>query len=562
MSGVMPNLFDTRRYLSDFEAARVGHLLTDVLVVGTGIAGCRAAIEAADHGEVIVITKRAVDDSATRWAQGGIAVASGPDDTPENHIADTLKVGCRLGSKPAVELMVREGPRRLEELIQWGARFDHSEGAPARTREGGHSVRRILHSDGDATGLELGRVLLAKLSELPRVRVFEQCFLIDLIAMDGRCLGAVTYHSKYGHQLIWAKQTILASGGCGQLYRETTNPAVATGDGLAAAYRAGATLGDLELIQFHPTTLYIAGSTRALISEAVRGEGAYLVDRTGRRFMTEYHPDGEMAPRDVVSQAIRDHLRNTGDNCVYVDVRHLEADAFTRRFPGITRLCAEFGIDVTEDLIPVNPGAHYTIGGVVTDLGGRTSVPGLLACGETACSGVHGANRMASNSLLEGLVFGAITGKHAGLAAKGAEHTGPSARVGSLNPVSSRTRLDLTDVNNSLRSVMWHNVGVVRDGDRLRETVETIESWGRFVLDKTFDGVNGWETQNMLSVARLVAKSAELRRDSLGVHSRSDAEPIPAEPAPSHLLVTRSADGPVFSRVPPDFGPVSRPPAR
>ena len=550
----MPVLFDKRRYLSDFETARVGHLLTDVLVVGTGIAGARAAIEAASHGEVIVITKQAADDTATRWAQGGIAVASGPDDTPERHVADTLKVGCSLGSPPAVELMVREGPNRIDELIHWGARFDQSSGGPARTREGGHSVNRILHSDGDSTGLELGRVLLAKLAEQQRVRVFEQCFLIDLITLDGRCLGAVTFHNKYGHQLIWARQTILASGGCGQLYRETTNPDVATGDGLAAAYRAGAMLADLELVQFHPTTLYVAGSTRALISEAVRGEGAHLVDRAGRRFMSDYHPDGELAPRDVVSQAIRDHLRNTGGNCVYIDVRHLDTEAFVRRFPGISRQCAEFGIDVAKDLIPVNPGAHYMIGGVLTDLDGRTSIEGLLACGEVACSGVHGANRMASNSLLEGLVFGAVAGRTAGLAPEAGGSAEPSAQVGSLNPVSSRTQLDLADVRNSLRSVMWHNVGVARDGDRLRETVEIIEFWGRFVMDKTFDSVAGWEVQDMLSVARLVAKSAELRRDPLGVHLRTDAEPRPSESTPCHLVVTRSADGPVFTRVPPDFG--------
>ncbi len=557
MANSMAALFDTRRYLSDFESARVGHLLTDVLVIGTGIAGARAAIEASRFGEVIVITKRAADDTATRWAQGGIAVASGPDDTPERHIADTLKVGCHLGSRRAVEFMVHHGPRRIDELVQWGARFDQSNGAPDRTREGGHSVNRILHADGDSTGLELGRVLLNKLAQQPHVRVFEHCFLIDLITLDGRCLGAITFHPKYGHQLIWARQTILASGGCGQLYRETTNPEVATGDGLAAAYRAGATLGDLEMVQFHPTTLYIAGSTRALISEAVRGEGAHLVDRQGRRFMTDYHPDGELAPRDVVSQAIRDHLRRAGGNCVYLDVRPLGAATFGQRFPGISRLCAEFGIDVSKNLIPVNPGAHYMIGGVVTDLSGRTNIDGLLGCGEAACTGAHGANRMASNSLLEGLVFGAEAGRTAGEALSSAGPVGPSARIGSLNPESARTRLDLADVRNSLRSVMWRNVGVARDGDRLHETVEIIEFWGRFVMDKTFDGPEGWEVQNLLSVARLVTKAAELRREPIGVHLRTDVDPGAAKGPPARLLVTRSAEGPVFSRVGPDFQPLA-----
>lgn len=548
----MSNLYDARRYLSDFETARVGHLLTDVLVIGSGIAGARAGIQAANHGDVIVINKSTADHSATWQAQGGISSVVAAADSFEQHIEDTLRVGCGLGSHPAVELVVRQGPQRVEELIRWGAAFDRSGGELSRTREGGHSVDRVLHAAGDATGRELGRVLLDRLRSRERVRVFEHCFAIDLLTLEGRCVGAVTYHPKYGHQLIWAKRTILASGGGGQLYRETTNPPVATVDGPAAAYRAGAVLGDLELVQFHPTTLYIAGSTRALISEAVRGEGGRLVDRDGNRFMEAYHPDAEMAPRDVVSRAIRDHLTKTGGSCVYLDVRHIRN--FAERFPGIRNLCTEFGIDVTADLIPVNPGAHYMLGGVVTDLAARTSVDGLFACGEAACVGVHGANRLPSNSLLEGLVFGAIAGDTAGAEAAEVKHVGPSANVGSLNPVSSRTRLDLGDVRNSLRSVMWRNVGVVRVGDRLHETVEIIEFWGRFVMDKTFDELEGWEVQNLLSIARLVSRAAELRPHSLGVHYRSDSPPETTREPPVHLLVRRSDEGPVFTRVPPDLG--------
>jgi len=545
----MASLYDTRRYLTDFEASRIGHLLTDVLVVGTGIAGARAAIAAAEYGEVIVVTKRAAEESCTQWAQGGIAVAAGPDDSFRRHAEDTLRVGCGLGSPEAVELMVRSGPERIEELIRWGTAFDQHNGSPARTREGGHSVFRVLHAEGDSTGEELARVLLARLRCTGRIRLFEQCFLIDLITVDGRCAGAVTYHPKYGHQLIWARQTILAPGGCGQVYRETTNPAVATGDGLAAAYRAGATLGDLELVQFHPTTLYIAGSSRALISEALRGEGAHLVDHDGERFMHGYHPDAELAPRDVVSRSIREHLRQTGETCVYLDCRHLPAPQLLERFPRITRRCAEFGIDVARDLIPVCPGAHYMIGGVVTDLAGRTSVDGLLACGEVACTGVHGANRLASNSLLEGLVFGAVAGRTAGESLGDVSQLGPSARTGSMNPVSPRTALDLADVRHSLRSVMWRNVGIARTGDRLRETVEISEFWGRFVMDKTFDGVDGWEVQNLLCVARLIAMGAQRRRHSLGVHYRTDAPPNESG-TPAHLLVVRSDEGPVFSHAP------------
>ena len=549
----MGALLDTRRYLTNFETSRVGHLLTDVLVVGTGLAGARAAIEAAGHGEVIVITKAAADESNTRWAQGGIAAAMGPGDSLDLHLEDTLRVGCGLGSARAAEMLVRAGPARIQELIGWGAAFDHDGGVPARRREGGHSVFRVLHARGDATGKELSAVLLAKLDEFGQVRVFENCLLIDLITIEGRCLGAVTFHPHYGHQLIWSKQTILASGGCGQIYRETTNSAVATGDGLAAAYRAGAVLADLEMVQFHPTTLYVAGSSRALISEAVRGEGAYLVDRAGVRFMSEYHPDAELAPRDVVSRAIRDRLGRSGATCVYLDVRHLEKERLAERFPWITRRCAEFGIDVSRDLVPVNPGAHYMIGGVVTDLSARTNVAGLLACGEAACTGVHGANRLASNSLLEGLVFGAIAGRTAGEALARTERAGPSAGVESHNPPSPRTALDLVDVLNSLRSVMWRNVGIARTGDRLRETVEITEFWARFVMDKTFDEPRGWETQNMLSLARLVTTSAEQRGESLGVHFRTDADPQHPPSPPQHRLVKRSDQGPVFWNAPVDL---------
>ncbi|HUU82920.1 MAG TPA: L-aspartate oxidase [Phycisphaerae bacterium] len=551
----MNNLYDTRRYLTNFEVSRVGHLLTDVLVVGGGVGGARAAIESAAYGDVILIAKQGAEDSNTLRAQGGIAVCDAPGDSWQQHLEDTVRVGCGLVSPRAAETMVRAGPARAKELVDWGAQFDKAGGSWARTREGGHGVSRILRAQGDSTGREIGRVLLGKLRSLSNVRFFEQCFLIDLITVDGRCVGAVTHHQRYGHQMIWARQTILASGGCGQIFRESTNSPIATGDGLAAAYRAGAMLADVEMVQFHPTTLYIAGSTRALISEAARGEGAYLVDRDGHRFMLEYHPDGELAPRDVVSRAIRDRLLQTGGTSVYLDVRHIGRQRFGERFPFITRQCAEFGIDVGSDLIPVNPGAHYMIGGVATDLEARTNVPGLFACGEAACTGVHGANRLASNSLLEGLVFGAIAGRTAGRSLDIGPQIGPSSGVRSQNPPSPRTTLDLVDVRNSLRSVMWRNAGIARSGDRLRETVEIIDFWGRFVLDKTFDDAAGWETQNKLSLARLMAQAAELRTESLGVHYRVDAPPDAGQVPPTHLTVTRSDDGPVFERCPVELSP-------
>ncbi len=547
----MPTAFDTRRYLTNFDSARTGHLLTDVLVVGSGVAGCRAGIEAARFGDVILISKAALDESVTRYAQGGIASAMSEDDSVGRHLDDTLRVGGGLNRRDAVDRLVSDGPARIAELIDWGIHFDRSGADYALTREGGHTARRILHSQGDATGREMVETLLRKLRTTPRVRLFERCFLIDLLTLDGRCVGAVTFHPKYGHQLIWARQVILASGGCGQVYRETTNPAVATGDGAAVAYRAGAELGDMEMVQFHPTTLYVAGSSRALISEAVRGEGAWLVDRRGRRFMQEYHPDAELAPRDVVSRAIVDQLAKTGATSVFLDVRHIPKTHFVQRFPLISRLCADFDIDVSRDLIPVRPSAHYMIGGVWSELDGSTSVPGLLACGEAACSGVHGANRLASNSLLEGLVFGTIAAQTAAARLSDADLPSLPARVRSEIPASSRTELDLTDIRNSLRSVMWRNTGIERNGDRLAETIEIIGFWGHYVMDKTFDDAAGWETQNMLTVARLIALCAAARQESRGVHYRSDFPDDASVTPGAHSLIRCTDAGPAheFRRV-------------
>lgn len=536
----MPRLFDTRRYLTNFDSARTANLFTDVLVIGSGIAGVRAALEAARYGSVAIATKDAFDQSATQYAQGGIAAAVGPGDSPQSHLNDTIQVGCNLNRREAVELLAKEAPERIEELIRWGFEPDREEGQIALSREGAHSVPRVIHAGGDQTGKDVVRVFerLARQSE--SIRIFEHCFVIDLLTQDGTCLGAVTYHKRHGHQLIWAKRTILASGGCGRIWRETTNPTVATGDGLAIAFRAGATLCDLEFMQFHPTTLYVAGSARALISEAVRGEGAYLVDRDGNRFMPSYHHDAELAPRDVVSRSINQHIRDTQTHCVYLDVRHIRG--FTERFPLIAAMCADFQIDVTKDLIPVRPSAHYMVGGVDVDLDGSTSIAGLYACGEVACTGVHGANRLASNSLLEGLVFGRIAGENAGEQAASSPSPMPDRRIVSQTPPSHRTRLDLQDIKNSLLSLMWRNVGIVRFGDRLEETCEIIGFWGHYTLDKTFDDPSGWEMQNQLSLARLMAMSALERNDSIGVHYRADA---PSEPTanPYYTLVERNPDG-------------------
>ncbi|MFQ5430774.1 MAG: L-aspartate oxidase [Phycisphaerae bacterium] len=511
-----------RRCLLNYDTRRLGQVFTDVLVIGAGVAGLRAAIEAAQHADVLLVTKDRLGQSNTALAQGGIAAVTDPADSFEAHIADTLQVGCGLNDPRAVETIAREGPARVEELIAWGAAFDLDKGEVALGREAGHSARRIVHALGDATGRELSRALVDRTRRSPRVRVFEDCFVIDLAVDSGECLGALTFHEKYGHQIIWAGQTILASGGAGRLFRETTNGPGATADGHAIALRAGARLRDMEFVQFHPTALYIAGAARALISEAVRGEGAYLVDRAGERFMPSYHPDAELAPRDVVSRSILRRMMATDSTTVYLDVRHFPDGAFAARFPHIDALCRDFDIDAARELIPVRPAAHYMIGGVAVDIDGRSSVEGLWACGEAAATGVHGANRLASNSLLEGLVFGKRIG--AAAARRAAERAGPRTPRPLRHQIapSSKTELDLPDVCNSLRALCWRNLGIERNGDRLRETLEIIDFWRRYVMDKVEHQRAGWEIQNMLMVARCVALSAQRRTESRGVHFRTD----------------------------------------
>ncbi len=544
MYPIMGDLLDSRRYLSDFDSVRTGNILTDVLIVGSGVAGARAALEAAESAQVTLITKGRFDESSTNWAQGGIAAAMARDDSPNLHYEDTMRVGCGLCDPAAVRALVEQGPALIRELTDWGFAVDRNGDGEelALGREGGHSLNRVVHARGDQTGSELVETLRRRVAAKENIRVFEHCFLIDFLTADGACVGAVTYHPQHRHQLIWARQTILASGGCGQLWRETTNPPVATGDGIAAAFRAGAALRDIELMQFHPTTLYVAGAGRALISEAVRGEGGYLVDKQGRRFMREYHPDAELAPRDIVSRAIHQHLSETHANCVYLDVRHLKR--FADRFPHIARLCHDFQIDVVNDLIPVRPSAHYMVGGVDVAADASTGVPGLLCCGETSSSGVHGANRMASNSLLEGLVFGRMAGATA--ARRLAESPGPAQvlRAAHQTAPSQRTALDLSDIRNSLRSLMWRNVGIVRTGERLLETVDILNFWAHYTLDKTFDDPAGWELQNMLTAARLVALCALERRESIGVHFRNDAPENGGVTHPLyHTRISRSPSG-------------------
>jgi L-aspartate oxidase len=526
---MFPSLLQ-RRYLIPFKAGQLPQQTADVLVIGGGVAGLRAAIAASETADVLLVTKDSVEQSNTWYAQGGIAAVLQPLDSYEMHVSDTESAGAGLCDDRAVQIVIKEGPQRVLELLSWGANFDKQQGNPydlAFAREGGHSFARIVHAYGDATGKDVAQTLINAVRTHKNIRVSERSFVIDLITDNGRCVGAL---ALINHQvtIIWARQTILASGGAGQLYRESTNPRIATADGHAMAWRAGATLQDMEMVQFHPTTLYVAGSSRALITEAVRGEGAYLVDRNGQRFMKDYHPDGELAPRDIVSLAIVQQIRRTRFTHVYLDVRHLEAQKFRSRFPQLAHLLDQFEINPAKDLIPIHPAAHYMIGGVDADEFGQSSLKGLYTVGEASCSGLHGANRLGSNSLLEGLAFGARAGKHAADSAHAESIKFPHSLEHRIPP-STRTELDITDVKSSLRSIMWRNVGIERGGEGLAETLERLAYWGRYVMDKVFDpqsaanGVTaGWELQNMLSVCALITTAAHARKESRGVHFRLD----------------------------------------
>ncbi len=517
---------DFRRYLVNIDSISTHQLFTDCLVIGAGIAGLRAAIEAAKHCNVIIVCKGSLEDSNTWKAQGGIASVLNKTDTFESHITDTLNTGCGLCDQGIVDLVVRQGPELMEQLLSWGTEFDQIDGHIATTLEGGHTHPRVAHAHGDETGRIIAEALIKKARQNPNIKMVENFYTIDLLTNDdNECIGIIGHdkHSPPGtDQIIWAANTILATGGAGQLYRETTNPEVATGDGIAMAYRAGAVLQDLEFLQFHPTTLYVAGASRALITETLRGEGAVLLDNKGRRFMKEYHESAELAPRDIVSRAILAQMLKNKSTHVYLDVRHFDKEYFAKRFPHIFELCESFDIDVSRDLIPVRPSAHYMIGGVKTDASAKTSIENLYACGEVASTGLHGANRLGSNSLLEGLVFGKTAGQSVYQHKKASVAHIKHPLIKYQIPHSDRSLLDTADIRNSLRALMWRNMGITRKARPLAETQEIIRFWQRYVMDKVFDGPAGWECQNMLTVCLLMAQSAQMRQESRGVHFRSD----------------------------------------
>lgn len=528
-----------RRYLVPFDPKRVPHLFADVLIIGAGIAGTRAALEIDPSLRTIMVTKDRISHSNSAWAQGGIAGVLDPLDEFANHVNDTIAAGKGMCDRDVVEFVIREAPERIRELIRYGADFDKVEGEIALTLEGGHSHPRVAHALGDATGKEVMRAMHQTAFDSDNIDIWQQTFTIDLLSRDGVCCGALVWNPNHGRTFVWAKQTILCTGGAGALYRETTNPSIATADGHALAFRAGCDVRDMEFMQFHPTVLYIAGSSRHLISEAVRGEGAHLVDSNGYRFMGDYNEAMELAPRDVVSQAITQQMAKTSHPCVYLDLTHIDPAKIRRRFPHIGKVCSEFGLDITTDRVPVRPGAHYMVGGVTTDTEGRTSLPGLWAAGEVTSTGLHGANRLASNSLLEGVVYGLRCGQNASNKAidQPDNFTAPALVSSPGIPHDSDEALDITDIRNSLRSLMWRNVGISRNEPELQAARQQLDFWANYVCRRDLLTPEGWELQNMMLVGRVMAAAALARRESRGVHLRSDY-PDTVESLAKHITVS------------------------
>lgn len=510
------------RYLVNFDSQKLQKWFTDLLVIGSGIAGLTAALQFCEDCEVMLVTKSELKESSTWYAQGGIATAVSQEDSPELHFNDTLKAGAGLCDPEAVQILVTEGPKSISDLIDMGADFDRAAGDRIKlSREGGHSLARILHS-GDSTGSEIENTLIKAVKRYPGMIIEENVFVVDLITAKGRCCGAlILLPGARKPVLIFARALVLATGGLGQVFGVTTNPPISTGDGIAMAFRAEAELSDMEFIQFHPTALDIPESPRFLITEALRGVGAYLKDCSGKRFMLGAHPLAELAPRYVVVKEMLKAMERCQEAHVYLDATDLPKNRLKKEFPHIYEHCRKSGYDLAHDLVPVSPAAHYLMGGVKTDAYGRTNLPGLYASGEVACTGVHGANRLASNSLLEGLVFSrrirdVLKDEFDSFGRADLKKSEVSYKIerekGKVNVLKERKKLS---------ELMFKNAGVMRSKVSLEEALCEINQMGS-VLKHEFYSPKGYELQNMITIAFLIVKAALLRKESRGAHFRED----------------------------------------
>lgn len=510
-----------------FDAAKLRRETFDFLIIGSGVAGLSCALELAPHGRVAVLTKEKIGTGSTQWAQGGIAAVLAPEplDSAALHLSDTMDAGAGLCDRDAVKVLVEEGPRRVRQLIARGAHFDtEPSGELKLTREAAHSARRIVHAQGDSTGREVQRSLTAEVLRSEGIEVFEDTLTVDLLISENRCRGALALDENSGELILFCGlATIVATGGIGALYKVTTNPPVLTGDGMAMAYRAGGELMDMEFVQFHPTS-FAKGPEypKFLISEAVRGEGAILLNANGERFMPRYHEDAELAPRDVVSRAIAWEIHKTGTDWVFLDLTSNTEQQIAARFPTIYSTCVAYGINPAKEPVPVSPAVHYMMGGIRTDLNGATNVPGLLACGECACTGVHGANRLASNSMLEGLVFGIRTVRAARDMKEQFKNSSCDFSVDGTAPAPVDNAPDeIGKARALLRELMWQHAGLVRDAAGLQNALQTLNQLqNRFGRPQA--ARDAIELANMIAVGRLITQAALTREESRGAHFRSD----------------------------------------
>ena len=527
----------TPSYITNFDTRQLPRHESEYVIIGSGIAGLYTAYAASQSGSrVTLLTKQAADNSNTDKAQGGIAAAISTSDSPELHLEDTLSAGAGLCDREAVRILVSEGPDRVRDLMGMGAHFDYKDGELALTREGAHSRRRILHASGDATGAEIQRALTDRVRRDKNIQILEDHLAVDLLVKENVCHGVLALDRRSNDlKVFWGKAVILATGGLGQLYEYSTNPEVATGDGIAIAYRAGAEVMDMEFIQFHPTVLSLPGAPRFLISEAVRGEGAYLRNRYGDRFMTRYHALAELAPRDIVVRAILTEMGITASERVFLDLSHLTSDLISERFPTIMKTCAAYGLDITRDPIPVAPAAHYMMGGVKTNLNGETSIHGLYACGETACLGVHGANRLASNSLLDGLVFGWRIVQW--VKKYGVDYCPGRCYFNCDRLLPQPSEVNYQSIRKEIQVLMGQYAGPVRTSQGLIKALEKLESYG-YIARYEVSGPEEIEVRNMLEVGHLVAEAALVRTESRGGHYRMDA-PQPVERWLKHVIIRR-----------------------